>query len=66
MRSPTGSVWSCKPRRKLEGQCDRILRRLKWYIDATEDIEIMGWCGDKSDTLDLKVYADAHALCGPP
>jgi hypothetical protein len=40
-------------------QCDRDLRILICYIDATKDHAMIGWCGDPSSALELRVYADA-------
>jgi hypothetical protein len=44
---------------KWTHQCDRDLRRLTCYINATKDHAMIGWCGDPSSALELRVYADA-------
>jgi dUTPase len=40
---------------KWTHQCDRDLRRLICYIDATKDHAMIGWCGDPSSALELRV-----------
>jgi hypothetical protein len=40
-------------------QCDCDLHRLICYINAAKDHGMIGWCGDPSEALELRVYADA-------
>jgi hypothetical protein len=44
---------------KWTHQCDRDLRRLICYINTTKDHVMIGWCGDPSSALELRVHADA-------
>jgi hypothetical protein len=44
---------------KWTHQCDRDLCRLICYINTTKDHATIGWCGDPSSALELRVYADA-------
>jgi hypothetical protein len=44
---------------KWTHQCDRDLHRLICYINTTKDHATIGWCGDPSSALELRVYADA-------
>jgi hypothetical protein len=44
---------------KWTHQCDRDLHRLICYINTTKDHALIGWCGDPSSALELRVYADA-------
>jgi hypothetical protein len=44
---------------KWTQQCERDLRRVICYINATQYHKMIGWCGDSADALELKAYADA-------
>jgi hypothetical protein len=44
---------------KWTHQCDRDLHRLICYINTTKEHAMIGWCGDPSEALELRVCADA-------
>ena len=44
---------------KWTEQCDRDLHHLMLYVNSTQDLQMVNWCGDKLEDCKIVMYTDA-------